>query len=73
MGKRVTLLISKNKSYRDQALHLKNTNDINAYYWMDSKVAYSITGEMNADVLRKLSRSVYQQLNENLSDKLASL
>ncbi|MCK5811242.1 MAG: anti-sigma factor [Cocleimonas sp.] len=72
-GQRVTLLVSKNKSYRDQALHLKNSNEINAYYWMDSKVAYSITGEMSADVLRKLSRSVYQQLNEKLPDKLARL
>ncbi|HIO93081.1 MAG TPA: anti-sigma factor [Leucothrix mucor] len=68
-GKRVTLLVSKNKNYRDQAFHLKNIDNINTYYWMDSKVAYSITGEMNSRELRKLSTSVYQQLNE----KLASL
>ncbi|MCK5917513.1 MAG: anti-sigma factor [Cocleimonas sp.] len=72
-GKRVTLLVSKNQSYRDQALHLKNIDNINAYYWMDSKVAYSITGEMNSSALRKLSKSVYQQLNVKLSAKLASL
>ena len=63
-GKRITLLVSKNPIYRDQAFHLKSDNNINAYYWMDSNVAYSITGEMNSDTLRKLSKSVYEQLSE---------
>jgi anti-sigma factor RsiW len=72
-GKRVTLLISKNLSYHDQAFHLKNEDKINAFYWMDANVAYSVTGEMSSKSLRKLSTSVYQQLNEKQAKQLASL
>ncbi len=61
-GKRVTLLISKNPSFRDQSFHLKNNNKINAFYWMDSTIAYSVTGEMDSKTLREISNAVYQQL-----------
>ena len=72
-GKRVTLLISKNQNYRDQSFHLKNSNNINAFYWMDANVAYSITGEVSAKFLREISTSVYQQLIENKGQKLVLL
>ena len=68
-GKRVTLLVSRNPSYRDQAFHLKNEGDINAFYWMDSNVAYSIASKMSSEALRKLSKSVYEQLNNEKRPK----
>jgi len=71
-GKRVTLLVSKNPSYQDQAFHLKNESDINAFYWMDSNVAYSIASKMSAEALRKLSKSVYEQFNEKRPKQVAS-
>ena len=71
-GKRVTLLVSKNPSYKDQAFHLKNESDINAFYWMDSNVAYSIASKMSSEALRKLSKSVYKQFNEQRPKQVAS-
>jgi len=72
-GKRVTLLISKNKTYYDQSFHLKKVDNINAFYWMDSKIAYSVTGEINSDFLRDISTSIYQQLIEKQPKQLAGL
>jgi len=69
-GKRVTLLISKNKTYHDQSFHLKKVDNINAFYWMDSKVAYSLTGEVNSKFLRDISTSIYQQLIEKKPKQL---
>ena len=70
-GKRVTLLVSKNPSYRDQAFHLKKESDLNAFYWMDSSVAYSIASKTSPEALRKLSKSVYEQLNEKRPKQVA--
>lgn len=72
-GKRLTLLVSKNPSYRNQAFNLKNDNEINAFYWMDETVAYSIASEMSPDALRELSKTVYQQLLEKDAVQLSSL
>lgn len=72
-GKRVTLLVSKNPSYQDQAFHLKNESGVNAFYWMDTNVAYSIASKMNSNSLRKLSKSVYEQFSKKQPRQVASL
>jgi anti-sigma factor RsiW len=72
-GKRITLLVSKSSSYQDQVFHLKNTNRVNSFYWMDANIAYSITGEMNPTSLKSLSTSVYQQMKKKVTKELASL
>ena len=72
-GKRVTLLVSKNPNYHNQAFNLKNDKEINAFYWMDETMAYSIASEMNSDALRELSKTVYQQLLEKEIVQLSSL
>ncbi len=72
-GKRVTLLVSKNSKYLDQSFYLKNKQNINTFYWMDNHVAYSVTGKINSQSLRKLSKSVYQQLSANSYHQLAEL
>ena len=72
-GKRITLLVSKSPHYHDQAFHLKNTDKVNSFYWMDAHVAYSITGKIKSESLRKLSTSVYQQINKKMVKELASL
>ena len=72
-GKRITLLISKNKTYHDQSFHLQKVDNINAFYWMDSKIAYSVTGEVDSNILRDISTSIYQQLLEKQPKQLAGL
>lgn len=72
-GKRITMLVSKNPEYLDQSLHLKKENKVNAFYWMDNQVAYSITGKIQSKSLRELSTAVYQQLNMKKPRQLAGL
>jgi len=66
-GKRITWLISKSPAYKDHAFFFKNDKSINSYYWMDTNVAYSVSGEMNKDNLYKLSRGIYQQITNHES------
>lgn len=72
-GKRITMLVSKNPKYLDQSFHLKKEDKVNAFYWMDNQVAYSITGKIQSKSLRELSTAVYQQLNIKQSRQLAGL
>jgi len=71
-GQRLTLLVSKNPIYRNQAFHLKRDQNINAYYWMDAHVAYSITSEMDTTHLQKLSKAIYLQINTAAEKQLVS-
>lgn len=63
-GKRITWLVSKSPVYKDHSFLFKNEKTINSYYWMDSNVAYSVSGEMDRDNLHKLSQGIYQQIND---------
>jgi len=66
-GKRITWLVSKSPAYKDHAFFFKNEKSINSYYWMDSNVAYSVSGEMDRDNLHELSQGIYQQINNHES------
>ena len=72
-GKRITLLVSKHTSYNDHSLLFKKDKAVNAFYWMDNNIAYSISGEIQRDKLKSLSKSVYQQVNERKVAQLARL
>lgn len=63
-GQRVTWMISKNPSYHDRALLSKKEKSVNSFYWMDSKVAYSVTGEISRNDLHELSLGIHKQINE---------
>lgn len=66
-GKRITWLVSKSPAYKDHAFFFKNEKNVNSYYWMDSNVAYSVSGKMDRDNLHKLSQGIYQQINDQES------
>ena len=72
-GQRITWLISKNASYHDKAFLSKKEKNVNSFYWMDSKVAYSVTSSINREELRKLSKNIYQQINNKTPKQIASL
>ena len=72
-GKRVTWLVSKNSSYKDKSFLFKKDNDVNSYYWMDSNIAYSISGEIDRKDLLVLSEKIYKQINEDSVKQVAGL
>lgn len=72
-GKRITWLVSKSAVYKDHAFFFKKEKSVNSFYWMDSKVAYSVSGELDRDILRELSQGIYQQINNQTENQLANL
>lgn len=72
-GERITLLISKSTSYKDHSFLFKNEKSVNAFYWMDSNIAYSVSGKIQRDKLQSLSQGIYQQINANKTQQLAGL
>ena len=72
-GQRITLLVSKNPNYNDHSLLFKNDNNINAFYWMDSNISYSVNGKIQRNKLQSLSQRIYQQINVNKTAQLARL
>ena len=72
-GERITLLVSKYTSYNDHSLLFKKDKKVNAFYWMDNNIAYSVSGKVQRDKLKSLSKSVYRQINEGEIPELARL
>ena len=72
-GQRITWMISKNPAYSDHALLSKNEDSVNSFYWMDSNVAYSVTGQIDPKKLRELSLGIYRQINERPFNQMTSL
>ncbi len=72
-GQRITLLVSKNPLYNDHAFLFKNEDKVNAFYWMDTNIAYSVSGKLQRDKLEALSQEIYQQINSNDTEQLARI
>lgn len=72
-GRRITLLVSKNPTYNDHDLLFKNEKAVNAFYWMNSNIAYSVSGKIQREELQSLSQGIYQQINANKKQQLAGL
>ena len=53
-GQRITLLVSKNPTYNDHSLLFKKDKSVNAFYWMDSNIAYSVRVKFQRDKLQSL-------------------
>lgn len=72
-GKRVTLLVSKSAIYKDRDLIFQKEKTVNSFYWMDSEVAYSVSGKIDREKLRKLSKDIYQQINKQGGKQIVGL
>ena len=62
-GKRIACLISQNSKYRDASFQFKNTAEIKSFYWMDSSIAFSVTGDIDRNALFEIAKIVYQQIS----------
>lgn len=72
-GERITYLVSKNTCYRNTNFNFKSTDDINTFYWMDSGVAYSVSGEVSRSNLLAISKDINQQVIQKTKNHIASL
>ena len=72
-GERITWLVSKNPSYKNKDLLSHKENTVNSFYWMNSNIAYSVTGEINHKDLHRLSLEIYKQTKDQQTSQLTSL
>jgi len=67
-GERFTVYCAKADAAQT-ALRFKDGNSSAAFYWVDDKVAYVVSGPSNRDQLENVTKSVYEQIDKSGAKK----
>ena len=67
-GERFTIYCAK-ATTPETALRFKESNRAAAFYWVDDKVAYAVSGPANRDRLEQVAKSVYEQVDKAAAKK----
>lgn len=62
-GERFTIYCAKT-AVTQTALHYKQGNQVAAFYWVDDKVAYVVSGPAEREKLEKVSKAIYEQVDK---------
>jgi anti-sigma factor RsiW len=62
-GERYTIYCAK-ADEPESAMRFKSAESSAAFYWVDDKVAYVVSGPANRDALEKVTKSVYEQVDK---------
>jgi anti-sigma factor RsiW len=63
-GQRLTLYVRVNPdASRETAFHFAQERGIGVFYWLDRKLGYALSGEVNKPELLRVATAVYRQLN----------
>ena len=63
-GQRITLYVSlKDAEPRDTAFRFSQEDKVAVFYWIDGKLGYALSGEMDRASLLSVATVVYRQLN----------
>ncbi len=63
-GQRITLYVSlRDNEPRDTAFRFSQEDKISVFYWIDGKLGYALSGEMDRASLLNVATAVYRQLN----------
>jgi anti-sigma factor RsiW len=68
-GERYTIYCAK-AAAAETALRFKGGDSSAAFYWVDDKVAYVVSGPADRDALEKVTKSVYEQIDTSGARKL---
>ncbi len=68
-GERFTIYCAK-ATAAETALRFKGSDSSAAFYWVDDKVAYVVSGPADRDALEKVTKSVYEQVDTTGARKL---
>lgn len=67
-GERFTIYCAK-ATTPETALRFKEGNRAAAFYWVDDKVAYAVSGPASRDRLEQVAESVYEQVDKTAAKK----
>jgi anti-sigma factor RsiW len=63
-GQRLTLYVRANPDPADAtAFRFTDEHGVHVFYWLDRKLGYALSGEVEKDELLKLATAVHSQLN----------
>lgn len=63
-GQRLTLYVRTNADdARETAFRYARENNVGVFYWLDRKLGYALSGEMDKEELLRVATGVYRQLN----------
>jgi len=63
-GRRITLYVSaRDAEPRDTAFRFSQENKVAVFYWIDGKLGYALSGEMDRASLLAIATVVYRQIN----------
>jgi anti-sigma factor RsiW len=69
-GERFTIYCAKAAAAATTALQFKNDENAAAFYWVDDKVAYVVSGPANRERLETVTKSIYEQIDKSGARKL---
>lgn len=63
-GQRITLYVRTNgEDRRETAFRFARENNVGVFYWLDRKLGYALSGEVDKEELLRVATAVYRQLN----------
>lgn len=62
-GRRLTLYVSTDVHNRDTAFRYANEGELHVFYWVDQKLGYALSGDLDKNEILRVARAVYEQLN----------
>ncbi|TCR83563.1 anti-sigma factor [Rhizobium sp. BK376] len=60
-GKRITVLVGRNKLNTTTSFRFANAGTLDTFYWIDGDIGYAVTGEISRDMLRQVAEECYKQ------------
>jgi len=62
-GRRLTLYVSTDIANRDTAFRYSRENGVHVFYWIDGRLGYALSGDLEKTDMMRVARAVYEQLN----------
>jgi len=62
-GRRLTLYVSTDVTNRDTAFRYTNEGGLHVFYWIDQKLGYALSGDLDKQEILRVAKAVYEQLN----------
>lgn len=60
-GKRLTVLVGRNRQNRTTSFRFANTGTVDTFYWIDGELGYAVTGEISREMLQQVAEQCYKQ------------
>ena len=68
-GERFTIYCTKAAAAEETAFRFKGDDSFAAFYWVDDKIAYVVSGPANRERLEKVTKTIYEQVDKSGAKK----